>query len=227
MLEVGNHQQPSRAPAHVRKNDMILTHHVPLHTADLSRFAKALGAQLASAHERSARPPGHLELLNMLARAAGHRNYQSLRAQSSAAAPEAPASPDEPTPEATAAPLSDSAVKALRQFDASGRLLRWPTRRAVQKVMLWGLWLRFDSRRTYVEREVNEILNAWHLYGDHCTLRRELVTAGLLARTPDGAFYEKLPARPDDDTRAFLQALRARKAWPSRRSPASGAHAPA
>ena len=41
--------------------------------------------------------------------------------------------------------------------------------------MLWGLWMRFDARRRYTEREVNEVLKAWHLFGDHCTLRRELV----------------------------------------------------
>lgn len=212
MLEDGNHRRPSRAQAHVRKTDMT-HHHVPLHTADLSRFAKALGAQLALLHERKAGPPGHVELLNMLARAAGHRNYQSLRAQADSAPPAAAPPLPVLAAERAALRLGPAAAKALRQFDGAGRLMRWPTRRAVQETMLWGLWLRFDPRRTYVEREVNEILNAWHLYGDHCTLRRELVTAGLLARTPDCAFYEKLPARPDAQTRAFLQALRARKAW--------------
>jgi hypothetical protein len=44
---------------------------VPLHADDISSFAKALSRQLSEAHDRAARPPGHVELLNMLARAAG------------------------------------------------------------------------------------------------------------------------------------------------------------
>jgi hypothetical protein len=51
----------------------------------------------------------------------------------------------------------------------------------------WGLWLRFDAKRRYSEREVNEVLNAHHSFGDHCLLRRELIEMKLLARTPGGA----------------------------------------
>ncbi|WP_280152443.1 DUF2087 domain-containing protein [Piscinibacter sp. XHJ-5] len=174
-------------------------HPVPLHADDISSFAKALGRQLTTAHEREPRPPCHVELLNMLARAAGHRNFQSLRAR-----------PPAVVPQAAPAALGDIAVKALRQFDDVGRLVRWPTKHSVQRMMLWGLWMRFDSRRKYSERQVNELLNAWHLFGDHCTLRRELVTMRLLERKSDGSAYRKLPARPDPQTMAMLRALRAR-----------------
>ncbi|WP_298832925.1 DUF2087 domain-containing protein [uncultured Piscinibacter sp.] len=176
---------------------------VPLHAADISSFAKALGRDLKAAHERLQRPPGHVELLNMLARAAGHRNFQSLKAQPAAPLPESP----EP-----AATLTDTAAKALRQFDAHGRLVRWPIRFSVQRLMLWGLWMRFDGKRRYSEREVNELLKAWHLFGDHCTLRRELVAMKLLARTDGGAEYRKLPRRPDAEAVALMRALRGRGA---------------
>ena len=66
---------------------------------------------------------------------------------------------------------------------------------------LWGLWLRFDAKRRYSEREVNQVLNAHHSFGDHCLLRRELVELKLLTRTPGGAEYRKLAARPDDEVR--------------------------
>ena len=178
-------------------------HTVPLHADDISSFAKALGRQLADAHAQAARPPGHVELLNMLARAAGQRNYQSLKARpravAQALAPEPPAE------------LGDTAAKALRLFDDSGRLTRWPVKFGVQRMMLWGLWLRFDSRRKYDEREVNELLNAWHLFGDHCTLRRELINMRLLERKSDGSEYRKVQARPDAETMAMLRALRARR----------------
>lgn len=154
--------------------------------------------------EGQQRPPGHVELLNMLARAAGYRNFQSLRVRPPAATP-VPA----PAP-ASDSPLTEAAAKALRQYDAHGRLVRWPIKYSVQRLMLWGLWMRFEARRRYTEREVNEVLNRWHLFGDHCTLRRELVNMRLLERKPDGSVYRKLPARPDAEAIALMRALRAR-----------------
>lgn len=176
---------------------------VPLHAADLSSFAKALRRQLLDRFEREARPPGHVELLNMLARAAGHRNLQSLQAAAPAALPQA-ASP-------VAATLTDAAQRALRLFDDHGRLTRWPIKYSTQRLLLWGLWMRFDGKRRYTEREVNEVLNAHHTFGDHCILRRELINMRLLERKPDGSEYRKVAARPQPEVAALLRALRARR----------------
>lgn len=178
----------------------------PLVAADLSTFAKSLRAQWAERHERGAGVPSHVELLNVLARAAGHRNVQALRAATPHAAPRVAAPLRGPRNPA----LSQAADRALRQFDVTGRLVRWPTRRALQVLVLWGLWLRFDSKRRYSEREVNEVLNAHHGFGDHCLLRRELIEMKLLTRTPGGAEYRKLAARPDAEVIALLNALRQR-----------------
>lgn len=176
----------------------------PLHAADISSFAKSLARDLKQTHEQLNRLPGHVELLNMLARAAGHRNFQSLKARPPMAAPVAESPP-------VAAALSDTAAKALRQFDADGRLTRWPIKYSVQRLMLWGLWMRFDARRRYSEREVNEVLKAWHLFGDHCTLRRELVEMKMLERSDGGAEYRKLPRRPEAEAMALMRALRERR----------------
>lgn len=176
----------------------------PLHAADISSFAKSLARDLRQAHEQLHRLPGHVELLNMLARAAGHRNFQSLKARPPVAAAEVEAPPAAPS-------LSDTAAKALRQFDAHGRLTRWPIKYSVQRLMLWGLWMRFDAKRRYSEREVNEVLKAWHLFGDHCTLRRELVEMKMLVRTDGGAEYRKLPRRPEAEAMALMRALRERR----------------
>lgn len=178
---------------------------VPLHADDISSFARALARQLNDAIRSHQEPPGHVELLNMLARAAGYRNFQSLRVRPPATNAERAAPP--PTERAPIA-LTDTAAKALRQYDDWGRLKRWPIKYSVQRLMLWGLWMRFDARRKYTEREVNEVLNAWHLFGDHCTLRRELVNMRLLERKSDGSEYRKVPARPDAETMALLRALR-------------------
>jgi hypothetical protein len=197
-----------------------------LHADDISAFAKSLRQQLAE-HQAQTQDlsalPAHLSLLNMLARAAGHRNIQALRAaaqqQSSkvaaavatARAPSKLTPVHEPPARGPSHPeLSELADRALRQFDAQGRLVRWPSRHQVQRYALWGMWLHFDSRRIYTEAEVNEVLNAHHGFGDHCTLRRELVNMKLLARSDGGREYRKLPARPTDELLPLLRELRAR-----------------
>lgn len=176
---------------------------------DASQFARAIGQALKTRHAAGSPPPGHVELLNLMARALGHRNLQSLQAQAASAAaaslPEPPlALEDRPAPSR----LSDNARKALMQFDSRGRLLRWPTKFSVQKLAMWVLWTLFDGRRSYTEREVNEVLKAANAFGDHVTLRRELINHQLLSRKSDCTDYRKLPAQPDDEARALLQAWR-------------------
>jgi hypothetical protein len=172
---------------------------------DASLFARSLGQALKGRHAAGAEPPGHVELLNLIARALGHRNLQSLRMARPPTLPVAPlAEEDRPAP----LPLSDNARKTLMQFDSRGRLLRWPTKFSVQKLAMWVLWTRFDARRVYTERQVNEVLKSAHAFGDHATLRRELVNHRLLARKSDCSEYRKLPARPDDEARALLGAWR-------------------
>lgn len=183
---------------------------VPLHCEDLSQFAKTLRQQLGEHLQKSpGAAPSHVQLLNMLARAAGHRSVQALRAQATLTHAPVAAPPTTAAPAATL--LSTHASKALTQFDEHGRLSRWPYKFVVQRLAMWGLWLRFDSNRSYTEREVNDILKAWTTYGDHVTPRRELVEMKLLGRKPDCSAYWKEPQRPTDEVRALLQALRARR----------------
>ena len=163
-------------------------------------------------------------MLNCLAKAAGHQNYQSLRAQASSEpvtrhssaivdtaheiAERGRATTIKASKSESDETLSNHAAKALTQFDCDGKLTRWPYKFAVQRVAMWGLWIRFDSKRRYTEKEVNSVLNAWHLYGDHATLRRELINMDLLARKPDCSVYWKMAHQPGDEIQAFLRALR-------------------
>lgn len=189
---------------------------LPLVAPDLSAFARALGRALKARHPQQPEPPSHTELLNLIAAAVGHRNYQSLRAAITAA----PAPPQQPLapvlPRAAQPPspgvLSDNARKALGQFDSAGRLLRWPVKYSVQRLVMWVLWTRFEAKRLYTEREVNAILKDANLIGDHVTLRRELINHRLMARKPDCSEYRKLGPRADDETRALLRAWRERVA---------------
>ena len=96
----------------------------------------------------------------------------------------------------------------MEQFDALGRLERWPLKLSVQRLAMWVLWTRFDARRVYTEAQVNQVLKAWHLYGDHATLRRELINHKLMTRKSDCSEYRKLGVRPDAEVQALLQAVR-------------------
>lgn len=182
----------------------------PLVIADLSSFARQLARALAD----SATPPSHLQFLNQIARAAGYRNLQALQAGAPQAVPAmaADVSPADAAPvDAAPVPLSDTARRALLQFDTAGRLQRWPAKYSVQRLILWPLWARFEPRRSYTEAEVNTVLKAANTFGDHVTLRRELVNHRLLARESDCSAYWKLPARPDDEARALMAAWRERQ----------------
>jgi len=207
---------------------------LPYSAPDLSALARLLSRALLDHQVTHGRLPGHVEMMNLLARGAGHRNLQALQAaapsaSTSDAAPgapprsdawfDAPAVPPAADAAAPAAPaLSAHARKALDHFDSSGRLERWPLKLSVQRLAMWVLWTRFDARRVYTEAQVNQVLKAWHLYGDHATLRRELVNHKLLARKSDCSEYRKLAVDPSEEVRALLRAVRA----PARRHARTG-----
>jgi hypothetical protein len=189
---------------------------VPIVVPDVSAFARSLGRHLHERHRDRLEPPSHVELLNLVAQAIGHRNFQALKAAPPlvGAVPGA-ATADEalppPVPAGNAGKaLSDNARKALGHFDRQGRLMRWPVKFSVQQLVMWVLWSRFDAKRVYTEREVNAVLKRANLFFDHVTLRRELINHRLMSRRADCSEYRKLPARPNDEVRALLAALRAR-----------------
>ncbi len=186
---------------------------VPLYVADASTFCKNLRQHLSQSGTPA---PSHLTLLNMLAKSAGYRNFQTLRAAPPSAAPE-PASP--PPATATLKPPRIKALclprgntvpplvrKTIGQFDDKGRLMRWPTQFAVQQLAIWALWSRLPSKKSMTEREVNEYLDRQNTFGDPVTLRRELINAKLMTRTVDCRDYRKVARRPDAATGAFLAA---------------------
>lgn len=184
---------------------------VPLPVPDLSVFTRALARSLHAALAEDGKIPSHQTLMNLVVRAAGHRNVQALRASAS--------EPRLGRPVAPPPPLTPHARKMLEHFDEAGRLARWPSKFSVQRLAVWVLWMPFESKRLYREREVDEFLKRAHTYGDHVTLRRELVNHGLLGRERDGSVYWKLTPRPDPEAHAAMRAWRAALARPG----ASGA----
>ncbi|QFU16589.1 DUF2087 domain-containing protein [Microvirga thermotolerans] len=173
---------------------------LPFHSRDISALARSLRQQLA-AHKAL---PGHVEMLNMLARSVGHRNFQQLRAQA-----EAHARLSEPPP--AEEPVDFRRLERLaRCYDSEGRLRRWPARNGERLVALWVLWSRLPARETMSEREVNERLQAMHGFGDHALLRRELCDLGLMARTRDGRVYRRVERPMPAEAKALVRALKRR-----------------
>ncbi|HVG57190.1 MAG TPA: DUF2087 domain-containing protein [Hyalangium sp.] len=167
---------------------------LPLEVADLSAFARALRDQL----EKIERKPSHVELLNMLCRAAGFRNYQHFRADAEARQRLAVAQEVKPAPDYRLV------EKVARHFDGEGRLLRWPAKAPHLKLCLWVLWARIPSGRIFTEREISDLLNRWHVFGDPAVLRRAMFEAGLVDRTQDGRKYRRIEQKPPVELGALL-----------------------
>jgi hypothetical protein len=182
---------------------------IPLTTPDVSAFTKTLKSLLDERQAAGKTLPSHVELLNLLARAAGLRNFATLKASALNAAPRAAPSAPATGSAVALSTLSATVRKALLQFDESGRLVRLPNKLSVQQMAMWALWTQFAARRKYTEKEVNAIVNAHHTFGDQATLRRELVNMKLLGRKSDCSEYWKEAHRPSQEVQDFLQAWRA------------------
>ncbi|MBR6917084.1 MAG: metalloregulator ArsR/SmtB family transcription factor, partial [Clostridia bacterium] len=70
--------------------------------------------------------------------------------------------------------------KVISSFFRSGRLVSLPVQNKKREVVLSVIADKFESGREYSEREVNEIILAFH--DDYCTVRRELVGFGFMER---------------------------------------------
>lgn len=150
---------------------------------DLSGFAKALRAGLAQ-------PPSHLEMLGLIARAAGFRNYQHLKARLAEVPPE---------------PLDDRAVtRAARFFDASGQFTDWPGKTGVQRLCLWVIWAQLPPEARWTEREISARIDGMCRFRDAAQIRRSLIEHGLLARERDGSDYRRIECRPPPEARALI-----------------------
>jgi hypothetical protein len=161
-----------------------------LQVTDLSAFAKAL-RELIAAHEGT---PSHVEMLNMLTKAAGFRNYQHFKSLIEDVAP--------------VEPLDLTLVeKVSRHFDADGVLMRWPAKNSLQPLCLWALWARMEPGRDYSDADNTRLLNAWASFGDHALLRRAMVDMGYVERTPDGRQYRRIEQKPPAELSALLKRI--------------------
>lgn len=85
-----------------------------------------------------------------------------------------------------------------RFLDEDGRIVQMPRKREPRRLLLEYLATKFEPDVTYTERQVNEICDRWHTFGDFFLLRRELVDGGLLGRERNGSRYWRVAAAPPD-----------------------------
>ncbi len=155
---------------------------------DLSAFTKALRANL----QQRDGVPGHATLLGIVAKAAGYDNFQHLKA----------VRPDTKSPVET-----KRLKKALRVFDTSGIMTRWPNQTAVQALCLWAFWAQLPARTDMSEKDVNAVLKRGNSFGDHALLRRSLIDHRLVARTTDGKTYRRIEQAPPPDAAALIASV--------------------
>jgi len=169
----------------------------PFVAPDASALAKSLRREFDAIEGK----PGHVQVLNMLARAVGYRNFQHFRAASEA---EARLAQERPTPE----PVDFGLVQRVSgHFDAAGRLARWPARRSHQSLALWALWSRVPAGEVFTEAEFSQLIRDNHDFGDHALIRRAMVDAGLVSRTPDCRAYRRIEQKPTGEALALIRHL--------------------
>lgn len=82
--------------------------------------------------------------------------------------------------------------KIAESFIRDGILVRMPSQRKKQLIVLAEMAKLFESDRDYAEKEVNAILAP--VYEDFVTLRRDLIEAKFLSR--DHGIYRKVDTEP-------------------------------
>ena len=78
--------------------------------------------------------------------------------------------------------------KVLENFFEYGRLRVIPAQRKKERICLEEMVKALEPGRVYPEPELNEVLLRFH--EDYCTLRRDMISEGLLKR--DGSLYQRV-----------------------------------
>lgn len=154
---------------------------IELKISDLSQFAKSLRGQLND-------PPSHVETLAMIARAAGYRNYQHLRARHA------------PTPPVDAKRVE----RALGCFDGNGKMMRWPAKTWLQELCLWVIWAQLPPRRSLTEREISGYINALTVFQDAAQIRRGLIEYRLFSRDSQGSAYVRIEKKAPQEVKEII-----------------------
>jgi hypothetical protein len=164
---------------------------VRLDITDLSRFAKSLSKQWPESK------PTHLSLMNLLAKSAGYKNFQHLKAQSEST---------------TQSPLTPNEKRWSRLISAVGCLIRWPSKRKDQLAVLWRIYDALPEFDRWEYRQLDGWIKDQIEFGDHVLVRREMVELEMIGRTDDGRMYWKVKQEMPEEFIPFIARSRKLKA---------------
>ena len=88
--------------------------------------------------------------------------------------------------------------KVINTFFEYGKLKAIPAQRKKERIVLEVIAEAFEYERIYSEREVNILIADFH--DDFCTIRRDMVAEGLLARDTRGYWRVKQDRTAGEDT---------------------------
>lgn len=74
-------------------------------------------------------------------------------------------------------------------LDDAGKIVQIPAPSRTKIPTISYLASKFEEDRIYSEKEVNEVINGWHTFGDYFILRRLLIDYKFLERTTNGDKY--------------------------------------
>lgn len=161
---------------------------LPLVIEDVSAFAQTLRKSWPT------NSPSHAQVLTLIAKAAGYRNHQHLKAEVT-------------PPPAVSKDAAKRIEDALRVFDNDGIMLRWPKKTSVQALCIAWFWSLLPAKADLTETQVNEIVQNAEGFGDHVLVRRSLIDHGFVTRTRDGRTYRRIEQSPSSEARAVIRAL--------------------
>ena len=78
--------------------------------------------------------------------------------------------------------------KVITAFFEYGKLKAIPSQRKKELICLEEIAKAFVVSKDYEEKEVNEIIKEY--FGDYCTIRRDMISAGIMKR--DGIIYKRM-----------------------------------
>jgi diamine N-acetyltransferase len=82
-------------------------------------------------------------------------------------------------------------------LNKQGLIKAWPSKQEAKHMVLRFIGYKFETGRFYTEKEVNQLIDENHAFGDYFLLRRGIVDLGIMKRTANGARYWRGGLWPD------------------------------
>lgn len=156
--------------------------YISINIPDISGFAKLLKKEIDTKNGNLS----HVEILNIIARICGNKNFQQLRA-STIPNSEVPNMVLEDEEKANA-----NLKKLKRYLNENFQVKTLPSKLSQQELIIYYIWAFIEKNKIFNEIELNKYLNKFHTFGDCALLRRYMFEYGLLSRSKDCSDYKKL-----------------------------------